>query len=114
MERYKNEKYRKWLARYPCIICGDDTTTEACHVRYAFAAIGKASGIGKKPHDYYCVPMCGKHHRLQHSGNEFGFWTDRGGDPIPVALLLFAIYITTECYGAGLAVCQSFRRSLSQ
>ena len=107
--RFINDKYRKWLAQLPCVICGDNTATEACHIRYAVASIGKASGIGQKPHDYYCTPMCGKHHREQHAGNERAFWTTNGIDPIPVALLLFCIDTSTADFTEASKVVEAAR-----
>ncbi len=64
--------YRTSLHRLPCLYCGMEPS-EAAHVRFASAAFGKASGLQKKPHDKYCVPLCAEDHRLarhaQHNRN---------------------------------------------
>jgi len=48
------------------------------------------AGLGRKPQDFYCVPLCGYHHRLQHKGSERIFWESIGIDPIKIALALYA------------------------
>jgi hypothetical protein len=42
---------------------------EAAHVR-----MGSGAGLGQKPDDWRCVPLCGDHHRQQHSTSEPDFW----------------------------------------
>jgi hypothetical protein len=34
------------------------------------------------------VPLCGKHHREQHTMNEMDFWKCHGKDPFMIAILL--------------------------
>jgi hypothetical protein len=48
-------------------------------------------GLGQKPDDVWTLPMCGKHHRLQHSMGERKFWEDTGADPIFIAMALYRI-----------------------
>jgi hypothetical protein len=43
----------------------------------------------KRPSDVYLIPLCGRHHREQHSMSEYEFWSGLGVDPIKIALKLF-------------------------
>src|SRR6185437_15589430 len=69
-----------YLARVrecPCLKCGMEPS-EAAHVRMASAAHGKASGLQKKPHDKWALPLCAGCHRnnrhAQHNQGEASFW----------------------------------------
>lgn len=76
----------------PCVVCGDDTTTEAAHVRMTDPSVAKPmTGMGIKPDDMFTVPLCGKHHREQHTMREFKFWQDAGIDPVKKALALYCV-----------------------
>jgi hypothetical protein len=57
------------------------------------ARIGKVNpGVGQKPHDFFTLPLCGKHHREQHATAERAFWESCGNiDPIPLALAIYAV-----------------------
>ena len=56
------------------------------------ARISKVNpGVGQKPHDFFTLPLCGKHHREQHTGNELAFWKRYGIDPILLALSIYAV-----------------------
>lgn len=85
--------YGAAIQRLPCLYCGMEPS-EAAHVRYASAAFGKASGLQKKPHDKYCVPLCAEDHRLarhaQHNRGEEAFWVGIGINPLLVAERLWA------------------------
>jgi hypothetical protein len=89
--RVIDEAHRKFIASLPCIICGDDTTTECAHVSMPDLSIAKpVTAMASKAHDHFTVPLCGMHHREQHSGNERAFWKRFGIDPHKKALALFA------------------------
>lgn len=81
------------IRRLPCLYCGMEAS-EAAHVRFASAAFGKASGLGKKPEDRFAVPLCAEDHRLarhaQHNRNEEAFWQGIGINPLLVAEKLWA------------------------
>ena len=74
-----------------CLICGDNTSTEAAHVRFSDLSVAKPmSGLGMKPHDWFCVPLCSRHHKLQTDyGNEREWWRLANIDPVKVALMLY-------------------------
>lgn len=76
----------------PCLVCQNNIETEACHIRMADPRIGKPnSGLGKKPPDWFTIPLCSRHHRDQHSMGERLWWTSKDIDPILIALALYAV-----------------------
>ena len=91
-----------FIRSLPCLICGNNIETEACHIKMADLSIGKiATGIAHKPDDKYTVPMCGNCHRGQHSKSERAFWIESRIDPIKTALALFSI---SGDYEAGIQI----------
>lgn len=85
--------YLGLIRHLPCLHCGMEPS-EAAHVRMASAAFGKASGLGKKPENRFCVPLCAEHHRLgrdaQHNRGEREFWESLGINPLICAAELYA------------------------
>ena len=61
-------------------------------MRFSIASEGKINaGVGQKPDDAWVVPLCGAHHREQHSiGNEQKFWQSYCINPIAVAKALYS------------------------
>jgi hypothetical protein len=105
MSRQRSEKYRKWIASLPCCICLNNIETQACHIRYADARIGKPiTGVGTKPDDFgWIVPMCGMHHAMQHKmGNERKFWGR--SDPLLLSLALFRAWSVDDYETADVLV----------
>ena len=84
--------YLALVRQCPCLHCGMEPS-EAAHVRYASAAHGKASGLGKKPADRWALSLCSEHHRLardaQHNRNEQEFWASLDINPLICAQLLY-------------------------
>lgn len=85
--------YLIMVRQLPCLKCGMEPS-EAAHVRFASAAFGKASGLGKKPADRHAVPLCAGCHRLdrdaQHARSERAFWDSIDINPLMVADRLYA------------------------
>ncbi len=85
--------YLEGVRTLPCLKCGTDPS-EAAHIRFASAAFGKASGLGRKPPDKFAVPLCADCHRLskqaQHTMGERQFWDGLGINPLIVAEQLYA------------------------
>lgn len=62
------KKYRNWICTLPCTVCHGGTFHEEvgqtlcdpCHVR-------SRGSTGGKVHFNNLIPMCRKHHQLQHS-----------------------------------------------
>jgi hypothetical protein len=91
LPRQKDEQHLDFIRSLPCVCCGDDTTTEAAHLRAANRRWGKAyTGKQEKPSDMWALPLCGREHLIQHTMNEVQFWQDRGIDPWAMALSLYA------------------------
>jgi hypothetical protein len=89
--RVKNDAHLAFIRNLYCVSCGDDTSTEAAHLRSDNLEYGKRStGMAEKPDDCWTLPLCGKCHRVQHSGNEANFWANLGINPWVLALSLFA------------------------
>jgi hypothetical protein len=82
-----------FLRTLPCLCCGNPIETEAAHLRFSDARIVKTNaGVGAKADDFFCVPLCGNHHREQHSiGDERAFWRKFGLDPILYSLRLWSV-----------------------
>lgn len=76
-----------------CVLCPDDTTTEAAHISYRDMSVGKMGrGFSRKEHDKFTLPLCGQHHRDQHdAGDEYGWWKQRGVDPVKLALAIYSV-----------------------
>jgi hypothetical protein len=86
--REKNAKHLALVRLLPCLVCGRGPS-EAAHVRYGDHLRGKPpTGIGQKPDDRWCVPLCFRCHRYQHTRGERIFWEAQGIDPIAVAIEL--------------------------
>lgn len=84
--------YLGLVRQLPCLCCGMEPS-EAAHVRFASAAFGKASGLGKKPEDKWTLPLRSGDHRLaktaQHNRNEREFWESLGIDALLAATRLW-------------------------
>ena len=89
--RKHDEKHLAFIRQLPCLVCLDNTATEACHIRYSDSRAAKVNpGVGQKPHDFWCVPLCGRHHREQHAvGSEAAFWKQVEIDSLFVAMALY-------------------------
>jgi len=69
--RLEYPKHLIYIRQQQCVLAGKDKCegrTEAAHVRK-----GTDGGIGMKPSDRYVIPLCSRHHRLQHSIGEKAF-----------------------------------------
>lgn len=72
--RERDEAHLKFICSLPCLVCGDDTSVEAAHIRFTDLSVAKDNpGVGQKPHDYWTIPLCGQHHREQHNMKRKGF-----------------------------------------
>lgn len=90
----QDEDYLKQIRECPCLSCGQDPCGEAAHVRFASAAYGKSSGLGKRPESKWAVPLDASCHRLaktaQHNRNEQEFWHSLGINILATATRLYA------------------------
>jgi hypothetical protein len=90
--RQFDDKHLAWLRTLPCVVTGR-RPVEAAHIRYADPIYGKReTGMGEKPDDRWCLPLCPEMHRSQHdAGNERAWWEGKGIDPCRVALALHGV-----------------------
>jgi hypothetical protein len=86
--RQRDERHLDYIRSLPCCICGDNTTTEAAHIRTSNLELGKDDFGWGRPSDSWVLPLCGSHHRLQHTMNEMKFWARFGIDPFVLAMTL--------------------------
>ena len=68
MKNRVNRHYREWVSRQPCAICGA-APCDPHHYR-----IGTGGGMGVKPHDKFCLPLCHHHHVQAHQVGARTFW----------------------------------------
>lgn len=89
--RIKDNKHLDFIRSLPCCICGDDTGTEAAHIRTGSDAHGKnPTGMQEKSSDKWALPLCNRHHREQHAMAELKFWAKYGIEPFMLAITLKA------------------------
>jgi hypothetical protein len=85
--RERDQAYLDYIRQLPCCICGDNTSVEAAHLRVGSINHDKReTGMGEKSSDKWAVPLCGRHHREQHSMNELEFWASYYIDPFATAM----------------------------
>lgn len=100
--RVHNERHLAWIRTLPCLVCVDNISTEAAHIRYGCPEQQKRpTGLGERPDDKWTVPLCGRHHREQHASGERQWWLSQGIDPVKVADALWA---NTGQHEAGEAI----------
>lgn len=89
-ERVKDEAHERFIRSLCCVVCGDGSTVECAHVSYADLRYGKdGRAFGRKEESMWTLPLCGAHHKVQHSMNEKLFWSGHGIDPCRVAAMLY-------------------------
>lgn len=88
--RDRDNSYLNWIRQQPCCIpgCGNDVNVEAAHLRSGSLDDDKpAAGGQQKSDDKWALPLCGRHHREQHTMNEREFWSSYGiRDPFALAM----------------------------
>jgi hypothetical protein len=85
--RVYDDDYLAWIRQQPCCLCGDNVHVEAAHLRVGSIVDGKVyTGMGQKSSDRWALPLCGRHHREQHTMNEREFWASYGINPFALAM----------------------------
>lgn len=80
--RFKSQRHLRHVRSHACVNCDASAPIEAAHVR-----IGSDAGMGRKPSDYYAVPLCKECHFTQHGCGERTFWEGKPVDAIIAALI---------------------------
>lgn len=108
-ETLKRPDHLAFVRTLPCVCCGDDTSTEAAHVRMKDPRIAKPiTGMQIKPDDKFTLPLCGKHHREQHEGSEAEFWKSKQTDPVLLSLAIFAASVDQDAQEAERIIRERF------
>lgn len=90
--RQTDAQHLDFVRSLPCAVCGDNTSTEAAHLRSGELKYGKEqTGGAQKPSDRWVNPLCGRCHREQHQGNEWRWWKSKGINPFTLAMTLHDI-----------------------
>jgi hypothetical protein len=97
---FRSDKHLASVRVMRCRACGIEPPAEAAHVRKGADGAG-----GKKPSDYFAVPLCERCHKVQHQIGEPAFWSDI--DPIEIAL---QIAISSPCPRTREAAFEEHRR----
>jgi hypothetical protein len=83
--RVRDKDHIHFVRKQPCLVCGRHPV-DAHHLRFA-----QHSALGRKVSDEFTVPLCRVHHREVHRhGDETGWWSESGLDPLAVASRLWA------------------------
>jgi hypothetical protein len=81
-------KHQKFVASFPCVVCGNDTQVQCCHIR----SIPKLGNVGKGIRDdRFCIPMCFTCHTQQHLIGELEFFEKYNINPILISMKLSII-----------------------
>lgn len=67
--RWKSQAHCNWLRGFACCACDSDVCIEVSHIR-----IGTDGGMGRKPSDYYSLPLCKICHQSLHQKGERTFY----------------------------------------
>lgn len=76
----KSIKHLKFVAEYPCLVCGSDSV-QVAHIRHLPSG---NQGLSRRD-DRYCVPLCFTCHQAQHKINERKYWEARAINPLEIA-----------------------------
>ena len=81
-------KHQKFVASFPCVVCGNDTQVQCCHIR----SIPKVGNVGKGIRDdRFCIPMCFTCHTQQHLIGELQFFEKYNINPILISMKIASI-----------------------
>ena len=81
-------KHQKFVASFPCVVCGNNTQVQCCHIR----SIPKLGNVGQGIRDdAYSIPMCFTCHNLQHEIGELEFFCKFNINPILISMKLSII-----------------------
>lgn len=99
-KRIRDRAHLDFIKTLFCCVCGASPCDPA-HIR-----IGTICGVGLKPNDSECVPLCRPCHEESHKG-ERTFWSKVKRDPLNLAN---ALYVLTGQYDACIEQIMRFRK----
>lgn len=68
-DRWKSQTHCTFLRKFACSACHSESGIEVSHIR-----IGTDGGLGRKPSDYYAIPLCKDYHTALHTDGEATFY----------------------------------------
>lgn len=91
-KRIEDAGHLAFIRTLPSVVSGQ-YGVEACHLRFGDPRHRKPkTAMGRKPDDWFVLPLTPEEHRDQHSTNERLWWTRQGiEDPCGIALALYAV-----------------------
>ena len=86
--------FLEFVRGHACCVCGAPPKSQAAHIRFSDAMNGSLNpGIGAKPDDSKCLPLCAGCHldnnNSLHRCGERAFWDRVGIDPFALAATLY-------------------------
>jgi hypothetical protein len=79
-DRWKSQAHCSWLRGFACAACDSDVCIEVSHIR-----IGTDGATGRKPSDFYALPLCKSCHQTLHQKGERSFYAANNMDAIALA-----------------------------
>jgi hypothetical protein len=90
--RVHDDGHLDFIRSLPCVSCGDNTATEASHLRAGNLRYGKPQpGMQEKPSDKWALPLCSRCHRRQHHEGEERFWKSLHINPWILSMTLHGV-----------------------
>jgi hypothetical protein len=88
--REHDDRYLDFIRQQRCCLCGTEPA-EPAHLRMGSINDDKPhTGMGEKSSDRWALPLCRRHHVMQHTMNESEFWASFGVDPVALAMHMHA------------------------
>lgn len=84
---FRSEKYKAFIRSLPCVVCSTEPT-EAAHQR-----IDGMGGMGVKPPDSYCLPLCYECHAREHQIGAITFWANAMIDRRKEIIVCLTLYL---------------------
>lgn len=88
---FRSKKYREFIKTLPCVMCGY-STHEGLSIVPAHQKLG-CGGMGIKPPDTHCIPLCHKCHTLEHQVGEETFYQKINRERVIIRCL--TLYLAT-------------------
>ena len=78
--RWKSQSHCTFLRKFACCVCDSITAIEVSHIR-----LGTDGGLGRKPSDFYAIPLCKECHSRLHQRGEATFYRENNIDALTLA-----------------------------
>lgn len=92
----RSASFLQFVRGFACTCVETDPTGCAGKIEAAHVRRGTDGGIGQKPSDRYCIPLCSEHHAEQHRIGEQSFEKKYRFAMLPVADRIWRRWLATE------------------